>query len=453
MKKVLSKILLSILPFLFITSVNAASSSIAVSSSTSQVIVGKNVTVYVTVSSSKALGAWEYTLNYDKNIFKLVSSDVDLHYVGYVSNKTTKSVTYKYNFTALKSGSSRFYIDSSDVLDIDENRLSVSDGSKTIKAITAAEYQASLSKNNNLKSLEVAGYEIDPAFDKDTLEYNVKVNEDETKINIKATVEDKTATVNGAGEVEVSAGNNVFTITVIAQNGSEKTYKLNVEVVDKNPINVEVDGKKYTIVKIASNLTKPESYTEKTIKIDEFDIPAFYSEITEFTLVGLKDEEGSVSLYIYEDGKYTKYTELNFGNITLYPLELKETIKKYKKYEVTIQNEKLYALSLKEDSRFKLIYAMNVENKETGLYIYDSKDNTAVKYDSEYIDILNHDNKIILYIAILFASTTFISLIVLILQNSKKKTKKVKEVKEVKEEIPDDNEIIETKPKKKKKSN
>ena len=96
---------------------------------------------------------------------------------------------------------------------------------------------------------------------------------------------------------------------------------------------------------------------------------------------------------------------------------------------------------------------MNVENKETGLYIYDSKDNTAVKYDSEYIDILNHDNKIILYIAILFASTTFISLIVLILQNSKKKTKKVKEVKEVKEEIPDDNEIIETKPKKKKKSN
>ena len=100
MKKGLFKLLAFILPFIFITNVNAASASISVSSSANQVIVGKSVTVYVTVSSSSALGSWEYTLNYDNSVFKLASSDVELHYASYASNDKTKSVTYKYNFTA-----------------------------------------------------------------------------------------------------------------------------------------------------------------------------------------------------------------------------------------------------------------------------------------------------------------------------------------------------------------
>ena len=426
MKKLIYKALLFIIPFLLIPNVHAANATIAVSSSANQIIVGNNVTVYVTISSGSPLGSWEYTLNYDNSVFRLISSDVDLHYASYASNGNTKSVTYKYVFSALKSGSSKFYIDSAAVIGWDESYYNTSDGSKVISAITYAEYQASLSGNNNLDRIEIEGYEITPEFDKDVLEYSVKVNENETKVNVAAYAEDYRATVTGDGEIEVSAGNNVINIVVIAQNGSEKTYKLTIEVVDKNPINVKIDGKNYTVVKIASNLTKPHSYVEKEITIDELQIPAFYSEITEYTLVGLKDEKGNIGLFIYEDGKYTKYVELVFGNITIYPLAMNEKIDKLKKMNVQIQNNEVECLSKSLNSRFKLIYGLNVETKEKGLFIYDSKDNTLMKYDTEYYENLNNNMQKITYVAIAFGATTLISILLLIFNGRKHKPKSIK---------------------------
>ena len=433
MKKIICSILMFIASFAFLTRVNAASATMAVSSSANQVIVGKDVTVYVTVSSSAALGSWEYTLNYNNSIFKLVSSDVDLHYASYASNGNTKSVTYKYVFRALKSGSCKFYVDSSMAVDWDESILAVNNGAKTIKTLTYSEYQASLSANNNLKNLAVEGYEITPEFDKNILEYSVKVNEDETSIKINATVEDKTASVNGAGIVEVSAGNNTFDIVVIAQNGSEKTYKLNVDVVDKDPINVELSGQKYTVVKLASNLIKPESYVEKTIVINEFEIPAFYSEVTEFTLVGLKDESGNIALFIYNDGEYKKYVELNFGNITIYPKEMKETIDKYQKSVIKIQDADITVLSLTGDDRFKIIYGLNVETKEEGLFLYDSKDNTLIKYDDSYIKLLEEKSTMLTYSTLAFVASTVLALFGIIALSKRRKSKSKR--KDKKEEV------------------
>ena len=46
----------------------------------------------------------------------------------------------------------------------------------------------------------------------------------------------------------------------------------------------------------------------------------------------------NISLFIYEDDKYTKYIELNFGNLTIYPMEMKETIDKYQKMNIKIQD-------------------------------------------------------------------------------------------------------------------
>lgn len=427
MKKVLYYLLILIIPFIGMQTVNAASATIAVTSSANQVIVGKNVTVYVTISSSAPLGSWEYTLNYDRNTFKLVSSDADLHHASYASNASTKSVTYKYTFTALKSGSTKFYIDSSVVVGWDESIFGVKDGNKVIKTLTYSEYQASLSSNNNLTSITVEGYEITPEFNKDTLEYSVKVNEDEKTVKISATAEDRTATITGIGELEVTPGNNAFDILVIAQNGSEKTYKLNVEVIDKDPIEVILDNKNYTVVKMASNLTKPSSYTETTVVIDEYDIPAFYSEVTEFTLVGLKDSDGNISLFIYDDGKYVEYKELNFGSITIYPKEMTEQIKEYSKYKITVQNANVEALALNAKSRFKIIYGLNVETKEEGLYLYDSKDNTLIKYDDEYVKMLESKNQMLMYSTVAFIGSTVLALFGII-SLSKKKTKKKEKI-------------------------
>jgi putative mannosyl-glycoprotein endo-beta-N-acetylglucosaminidase len=432
MKKIFKYFIAVVTLFTFITKVNAAGATISVNTSASQIIVGNNITVTVTISSSSPLGSWEYNLNYDKNIFSLVSSDVGLHYAGVVQNNSTKAVSYRYTFKANRSGNASFYIDASTVFGFDESIFEVTNGKRNVRAITYSEYQASLSSNNYLKDIKVEGYEISPVFNKDTLEYTVKVDEDVTKIKVIAYVEDNKAKVNGEGELEVTQGNNSFNIVVVAENGSEKTYKLNVEVIDKNPIEVEVDETKYTIVKVKSMLQKPNSFIEKTVTINEIEIPAFYSQITDFTLVGLKDENGNISLFIYNDGKYQKYTEFIFGNITLFPLKMDKTIDKYEKGNVTINNNSVECLELSKSNRFKIIKALNVDTNEEGLYLYDTKDNSAVKYDDSYIKIIQKNNQMLMYAVIFFASLTLLSLI-LLCTISKKKKKVKKDVPTVKE--------------------
>ncbi|MGN1379925.1 MAG: cadherin-like beta sandwich domain-containing protein [Bacilli bacterium] len=464
MKKILKLLTFIFSLFLFSSSVNAASATISVNTSASQIIVGNNVNVSVTISSSSALGSWEYNLNYDKNIFTLVSSDVELHYAGVVQNANTKSVTYRYTFKAKKSGSASFYIDASSVIGFDESVFSVTNGKRNVKVITYAEYQSSLSNNNNLKSLIVEGNELNPEFNKDVTEYTVSVNEDVTEIKVTAIAEDNKAKVNGDGTLSVSAGTNSFNIVVVAENGSEKTYKLNVEVIDKNPIDVTIDEKKYTVVKISSLLTKPNSYVEKSITINEMEIPAFYSEITDFTLVGLKDENGNISLFIYEDGSYLKYIELSFGQLTLYPLNMDEEIKGYKKNTISIGENTIECLQLDSSNRYRIIKAINVETNEKGLYLYDTKDNSAIKYDDSYIKELENKNNLLMYSTIAFALSTILALIIFISKNFKKHKKNKKTVlyNETKNNINDNNEIkeikteneyynIENKPKKKKK--
>ena len=435
MKKILG-ILFILISMFYLTNVNAATASIGVSVSATQVIVNKQVTVTVTVSSSAPLGAWEYTLNYDTSLFRLTSSTADLHVVDYVSNNSTKSVSYKYTFTALKSGTGKFYIGSDYAIsDFDENLIkNASIGSRNVKIITYAEYQASLSKNNNLSSLSVEGYDLDPVFNKDTLEYNVSVNEDEKEIKISATAEDKTAIINGLGTFEVTAGNNTFDIIVVAQNGSEKTYKLNVEVIDKEPIEVNIEGIKYTVVKLKDSLSKPEGYTESTVNINNFEIPSFYNDVIDYTLVGLKNDKGDIKLFRYDNNEYKKYVQIDFGNLSLVLLDLKEK-DEFNNDNCKINKESVKCLSLNQKSRVKLIYALNIETGEEDYYSFDTKDNTFMRYDDEHILLLENQNKMLLITCIVFGLSTLFAIIMIfvVARKPKKKVVKSKE-KETKQE-------------------
>ena len=68
-----------------------------------------------------------------------------------------------------------------------------------------------------------------------------------------------------------------------------------------NPIYVSVDGKDYTIVRKKDVMTAPIYYSSTEIEIDNEIIPAYKSDITGYVLVGLKDENGDISLYRYDE--------------------------------------------------------------------------------------------------------------------------------------------------------
>jgi len=82
------------------------------------------------------------------------------------------------------------------------------------------------SSNNNLKSLEIEGYEIE--FNKDTLEYEITVKSNVSELDITAKAEDNSARVNIYGNSEFEEGENTVTIVVTAEDGSEKEYKITV---------------------------------------------------------------------------------------------------------------------------------------------------------------------------------------------------------------------------------
>ena len=82
------------------------------------------------------------------------------------------------------------------------------------------------SNNNNLSDLIVDGYPF--AFNKNVVEYSITVPEDVTSVNVRATTDDKKASFKVIGANELSNGHNNVKVVVEAENGSTKTYYIDV---------------------------------------------------------------------------------------------------------------------------------------------------------------------------------------------------------------------------------
>lgn len=80
------------------------------------------------------------------------------------------------------------------------------------------------SSNSSLDSLSVEGTNIE--FNSEKLNYDLIINSD--KINITATASSSTSKLEGTGEKKLEYGKNEFKIIVTAENGSKRTYTLNI---------------------------------------------------------------------------------------------------------------------------------------------------------------------------------------------------------------------------------
>lgn len=434
--------------FLMPISVLAASGKINVTG-TSTAVVGNKVTITITLSSSIPIGSWEMQLNYDKSYLQLLSTTSESNGVRMANSSATgvKSKSYTFTFKTLKTGSTSVSVNRYDAYAYEDlSKMSLTSGTKSVKIITQAELEASYSKNNNLKDLGVKDFELSSEFKKDTLEYSVVVPENTKEIEIVGTVEDRNSTVTGLGKKEVNAGSNKFEIVVKAQNGGEKTYVIIVEVKDENPINVSLNGNNYTVVKLREYLPEINLYNEYNVSINEFEIPAYKNEYTNVVLVGLKDDNGNIGLFIYnEDSKtYREYHEIGVNKITIYPLESKEEIMGYKKSEIKIGDATVKGYIYNDNSNFVIIYGVNIETGDKGFYMYDKKMQTLIEYNDEVATYLNEKIEMYTYIIFGFVGLTFLMLIIIIVLATKRgKKKKRNKDKEIKSVLDDDKNKIE----------
>lgn len=436
--------------------VNAASGSVYLKVSSSKILVGNTVTVTATVSSTSAIGSWDATLSYDTAKLRFVSSTASgQRMVGY-GDGAKKSVAYTFVFKAIASGTASIYTSAASILDwTSEQEIGVVKGSASVSIITQAQLEESYSKNNYLSALSIEGVELNPVFNKDTLEYSVELAPETPKIIITATKEDSKSTVTGGGEVALTEGDNRIEIKVNAENGNLRTYIINAKVKEYNPIEVKVNGETYTVVRKKASLVAPANYREDTVTISEEEVPAFTSDITSFTLVALKDTKGTIGYYIYNSSKgtYTLYQELSFNKIVLYPIEIDkgDVPKGYKKTTITYNDIKVTAYKLDTTSKFALLYGMNVETGKKDTYIYDSKENTIQRYYDEETNQLRSLNEKYFVIMIILGSVSLIlciAIIVILVKRLKKSKKKESKSNLIQDTFIEKDEIVDHKNKK-----
>lgn len=397
-----------------VISVNAA--SVSVKTSATNVTVGKSVTVTVSVSGQDA-DSWEYDLDYDSSMFTLSSGNN--HVLGGV---LAGNRDVKFTLKAKKSGTSSVGIRNYSVQNYAAENLNVSPNKVTITARTQAEIEASYSKNNDLKLLDVSNYDISPAFDKNVTDYSLEVENEVTSINIIAKKDDSRASVSGIGEKELQEGTNKFNIVVTAENGSRKTYTLTVIRKELNPIKREIDGKTYTVVRKADNIEAPSYYALGVATIDNEEVPAYKSEITGYTLLAMKDEEGVISFYKYENETLSLYVQLSTEVFTFVVEETTDKVDDYNtEKEVTINDKNVKGYVKKEDSEFILLYGMNASTGEKGWYLYDTKEKTFQRYVVEDTPVVKEEknNDIYFLLTIVFAGIGALTIILLMIVMSK----------------------------------
>lgn len=126
-----------------------------------------------------------------------------------------------------------YIIQNADQLTVGENTISIvvtpEDKSEpSIYQIHVVRGEKPLSDNAYLKSLSINEVHLEPAFNKETKDYQAVVPYVTETITINAAAEDTAAKVSGIGQHDLKVGENTFTLTVTAENGRETTYQLTI---------------------------------------------------------------------------------------------------------------------------------------------------------------------------------------------------------------------------------
>lgn len=439
MKKIKYLLLTLIGLFIFNSSV-CAKSNISISSNSNSIIIGNSVNISVTVSSDSPLAFIEGTVNCSG---AGINSSIDLNWDD-ISN-SVKAKSYSLALSPSTVGTITCTLNNARATDMSSSSWQTLTGGTSIQVnpkpvvqqpVTTPKPNVTVipkSSVNYLSNLSVEGKEISPKFDKETTEYVVELENGTTEINIIATAEHNKASIIGNGIKQVTEGVNNFEIIVTAENGSKRTYKLKVLVKEKDPIVVTVDNKEYTVIRKKEQL--PEIgvlYSYSTANINNEEIPVYFGEITGYTLVGLKDSNGIINLFTYDESNnsYKLYQEFKFSRVMLYPIEPDENLipANYYKTNISINNTVVTCYKNKKNN-LVLLYGVNIETNNEDFYMYDSFENTLQIYDETIFNSYNEEINLLTSIIIGLFLIILIIIIVSAFQGSiSKSNRKTKSI-------------------------
>ena len=216
--------------------------------------VGNNP-LKVVVTAEDGVTKKTYTINVTREAAPVLSTDAtlsNLEVSGYTISPAFTSANETYTLTVPNDATSVTVLptkNDSKASYVITGNTGLSVGSNAVKVVVTAEdgvtkktYTINVtreaasstpepekSSDADLKSLTVTGYTITPAFDKDVTSYSMTVENSVTSITAVGVANDskaKSVTVTGATGLVV--GVNPVKVTVIAEDGTEKIYTINV---------------------------------------------------------------------------------------------------------------------------------------------------------------------------------------------------------------------------------
>ena len=205
------------------------------------------------------------------------------------------------------------------------------------------------SSNADLSNLGVTGYTISPSFDKDTLTYNVTVPSDVDKATITAELADDRASLTGTGEQNLTYGENSFPVKVTAEDGTEKTYTVNI------------------------TRTKKDIATLSDLKVDGTTVPGFDPDTLVYNLPDVNNDKTSVNITYTTTDEDATVTGIGTQNLSVGDNALKVTVTEQnrttkKEYTINIRRKNddrsLSSLTVTSDPQGTISPAFDPETTE-----------------------------------------------------------------------------------------
>ncbi len=350
----------------------------------------------------------------------------------------TKSASFTVK-TSSSSGSSSSGSSGSSSSGSSSSGSSSSGSSSSGSSSSTEEPEETKSDDATLKSLTVDQGTLSPEFSASKTDYTVTVM-DKEEIKISATTNDSNAEVSGTGTKELNLGANEFDIKVTAEDGSTKTYTVNVTM-DKEPTVYEEYGDtELGFVQDTSSAKVPQGFEETKITIDDQEMQAWNSGALGVTIVYLSDAEGNKDFYIYDEGVQTKFVQLGLlgKNIVLINIPTDQQERVGMKYEtVTVDGTEMmgWTFTDEEFANYVIIRVLNEIGEEVE-YLYSIEENTMILNPKqapvsveEYAKLVKQNDQLELNAMIAYVSAGVLGVValgaIIMLVRTKKANKKI----------------------------
>lgn len=405
------------------TTVLAASGSVSTSGGGTY-NVGDTISITFSAKADETLYGLQLGISYNDSVLEYISGNGDNGGSGYVSvaiSASSSSVSHTIRFKAKGPGSSNVSVTEAIGVADDEFQMNKSSASVTVKA------PVTHSSDNNLKSLQISPGTLSPGFSSGTTKYSATVGNSTSKVTVSATPNHSGAKVTSvSGNNNLSVGNNEIKVVVTAEDGSNKTYTINVrreqgasqpttppessgeveptgepepsvtptptptEAPEVPPIEVSINGTTKYISNDFDEAMLPESFKKESVIIDGDEVNAAVSLDGDLTLLYLVDDasdNGAFYIYDKDSESFSEYIEVEGRGgryILLPPIEELTIPASYKETQLTIDGKEVSGWHIEglEDDDFYLVYAMNGSGNK-GLYQYDSLEGTFQRFSTE----------------------------------------------------------------------